>query len=219
MRKPLASAAAAAAASLSFAALALPARAQNFQNGSPDTILYGNLRFTASPVQLFGTNGGPDRTGGAFRLGYGVTDSLDVEAKTGFFDGFSLVGGDGRYQFLRGETSLAVTAGGHQAIIHSGHDSTALDLAAQMSRRLRPRVEVYMGPAFSYETIHGVPDSGFSRWYVVPGFRWGANDRFDVLVEGGVGLNHDSPSYVTGGVAVFVPVAAGAHRHRDLERR
>jgi len=211
MRKRSASA----IAGLCFLTLAVPARAQNFQNGSADTILYGNLRLIASPVQLFGTNGGPDRTGGAFRLGYGVTDSFDVEAKTAFFSGFSLVGGDGRYQFLSGETSVAVTLGGHQAIIENAQDSTALDIAAQVSRRLRPRLKVYAGPAFSYESIHGVPDSGFSRWYVVPGFRWGFHERFDLLVEGGVGLNQESPSYVTGGVAVFMPVAAGAHRHRD----
>ena len=128
MRMPSTSAVAGAA--LVMAIVAAPARAQNFQNGSAETILYGNLRFQASPVQLFGTNGGPDRTGGAFRLGYGLTDSFDVEAKTGFFNGFSLLGADGRYQFRSGDTSLAATVGGHQALVQNSPDSTALDLAA-----------------------------------------------------------------------------------------
>ena len=96
---------------LFMATLVAPAQAQNFQNGSAETIWQGNLRLTGSPVWLFGKDGGPDRTGGAFRLGYGLTDALDVEAKTGFFNGFTLIGGDAHYRFLTGETSMAFTAG------------------------------------------------------------------------------------------------------------
>ena len=34
-------------------------------------LVRAHLRFTGSPVEMFGREGGPDRTGGAFRLGYG----------------------------------------------------------------------------------------------------------------------------------------------------
>ena len=105
-----------------------PAQAQNFQNGSAETIWNGNLRLTGSPAWLFGVDDGPNRTGGAFRLGYGITDALDVEAKTGFFNGVTLVGGDGHYRFLTGRTSMALTAGGHKALMEDSIDSTALDL-------------------------------------------------------------------------------------------
>lgn len=210
MRKLLVSAGVA----LSMAILIAPAQAQNFQNGSAETIWQGNLRLTGSPVWLFGKDGGPNRTGGAFRLGYGLTDAFDVEAKTGFFDGFTLIGGDAHYRFLTGRTSMAFTAGGHQALVRDAPNSTALDLAAQVSRRVRPRLEIYGGPAFSYETVNGVADSGFTRWYVVPGVRWGFADRLDLLVEGGVGLNHNSPSYVTVGIAAYMPVSDGAQRSR-----
>jgi len=199
---------------LSIAILVAPAQAQNFQNGSAETIWHGNLRLTGSPVWLFGTEGGPDRTGGAFRLGYGITNAFDVEAKTGFFDGFTLVGGDAHYRFLTGRTSMALSAGGHQALVSDAPNSTALDLAAQVSRRIRPRLELYGGPAFSYETLNGVTDSGFTRWYVVPGIRWGFADRLDLLVEGGVGLNDNSPSYFTVGIAAYMPVSSGAQGHR-----
>ena len=210
MRKRLSSAAVA----LFMAVLVAPLQAQNFQNGSAETIWQGNLRLTGSPVLLIGKDGGPDRTGGAFRLGYGLTDAFDVEAKTGFFHGFTLIGGDAHYRFLTGQTSMAFTAGGHQALVRNAPDSTALDLAAQVSRRVRPRLEIYGGPAFSYETVHGVAGSGFTRWYAVPGVRWGLANRLDLLVEGGVGLNHNSPSYVTVGIAASRPVSDGARRDR-----
>jgi hypothetical protein len=199
---------------LSLALVAAPALAQNFQDGSTETIWPGAFRLTGSPVHLFGPGGGPDRDGGAFRLGYGMTDSLDVEAKTGFFDGFTLVGGDAHYRLLDGPTSLSVRAGGHQALMRDVPDSTALDLSAQVGRRVGPRLELYAGPAFSRESVNGVRDSGFSRWYVVPGVRWGFAERADLLVEAGVGLNDDSPSYVTAGLAVHVPVTGGARGRR-----
>jgi hypothetical protein len=158
MRKQSVSAVAGAAVFL--ALLAVPPRAQNFQDGSTDTIWSGNFRLTGSPVHLFGPDGRPDRTGGAFRLGYGITDSFDLEAKTGFFDGFDLVGGDGHYRLLNGATSLSVRAGGHEAV------------------------------------------------------KWGFAERLDLMVEGGVGLNDNSPSYVTAGLALYMPVSRGAQGRR-----
>lgn len=198
---------------LSIAILISPAQAQDFQNGSPETIRPGNLRFTGSPVWMFGTDGGPDRTGGAFRLGYGITDAFDLEAKTAFFTGTSLVGGDAHYRLLTGPTSIALSAGGHKAIVRNGLDSAALDLAMQLDREVRPRLRIYGGPAFSYENLEG-DEGGFHRWYVVPGVKWGFADRFDLLLEGGVGLNDNSPSYFTVGFAVHMPITDGAQRHR-----
>ena len=203
-----------AGAALSIALLVAPAQAQNYQNGSAETIWPGNLRLTGSPVWMFGTDGGPDRTGGAFRLGYGITDAFDVEAKTGFFNGLTLVGGDAKYRFLTGETSIALSAGGHKALMSGAPDSKAVDLAAQLGREVRPRLEIFAGPAYSRESLVGVADSGFNRWYAVPGVKWGFADRFDLLLEGGVGLNDNSPSYFTVGIAAYMPVSNGAQRHR-----
>lgn len=199
---------------LSIVLLAAPARAQNFQNGSAETIWPGNLRLTASPVHMWGTEGRPDRTGGAFRLGYGVTEWFDVEAKSGFFDGVSLVGGDGKFNLLNDETSLSVSVGGHRAYMAHGPDSNALDLAVQLGQRLGGRLEIFGGPAFSYESTSGVPESGFTRWYLVPGFRLGVADRLDLVVEGGIGFNDDSPDFVTAGLALHVPVSSEARGRR-----
>jgi hypothetical protein len=199
---------------LSIVLLAAPARAQNFQNGSAETIWPGNVRLTASPVHMWGTEGRPDRTGGAFRLGYGFTEWFDVEAKTGFFDGVSLVGADGKFNLLGDETSLSVSVGGHRAYMAHGPDSNALDLAVQLGQRLGGRLEIFGGPAFSYESTSGVPDSGFTRWYLVPGFRLGVADRLDLVVEGGIGFNDDSPDFVTAGLALHVPVSSEARGRR-----
>ena len=49
---------------------------------------------------------------------------------------------------------------------------------------------------------------------MVPGIKWGFADRLDLLVEGGVGLNDNSPSFVTVGIAAYLPVSNGAQRHR-----
>lgn len=207
-----------AVAALSAVVLAAPARAQNFQNGSATTIPAGDLGLTASPVQMFGRSGAPDRTGGAFRVGYGVADSLDIEAKAAFFDGVSLVGGDGKLRLLdRGNTSLSVSAGGHRALVTHAFDSTALDLAAQLTERLGRRLEVFGGAAFSWEFLSdpASADADFTRFHLVPGVRFGVADKVDLLVEAGVGLNENSPHFVTAGLALNVPVSASAHRrHR-----
>jgi hypothetical protein len=199
---------------LSIVVLAGPARAQNFQNGSAETIWPGNVRLTASPVHMWGTEGRPDRTGGAFRLGYGIADWFDVEAKSGFFDGVSLVGGDGHFNLLGGETSLSASVGGHRAFMAHGSDSNALDLAVRLGQRIGGRFEIYGGPAFSYESVSGVPDSAFSRWYLVPGLKLGIAERLDLVVEGGIGFNDDSPHYLTAGLALHVPVSPGARGRR-----
>jgi hypothetical protein len=165
---------------------------------------------------MWGPQARPDRTGGAFRIGYGITDWFDVEAKSGFFDGVSLVGGDGHFNLLGSETPLSVSVGGHRAFMAHGPDSNALDLAVQLGQRFGGRHEVYGGPAFSYESVSGVPGSSFTRWYLVPGLKLGIADRLDLVVEGGIGLNDDSPHFLTAGLALHVPASSGA-RGRQRE--
>jgi hypothetical protein len=204
---------------LALAAGAVPAGAQNFMNGSAETIWSGNIRLSGSPAHMFGRDGAPDNTGGAFRVGYGISDSFDLEAKSAFFDGVTLLGGDGHLRvFDGGDTLVSVTLGGHQALVKNGLDSTALDLAAALSRRLSSRLQVYGGAAFSWERGSGVPegrDADFTRVHLVPGLKVGLADRLDLLLESGLGLNDDSPHYVAAGLALHLPAsdrAAGRRR-------
>jgi hypothetical protein len=203
-----------AVAALSLTVLAVPARSQNFVNGSVTTLPPGNLRITASPAHMFGPDERPDRTGAAVRVGYGITDAVDVEAKSAFFDGVTLLGGDGHFRLLDGRTTLVLGAGAHQALMREARDSTAIDLAAELSVGLTQRLSVYAATSYSREAINGVEDSGFNRFYVVPGIRTAVAKRLDLVVEGGVGFNDESPSYLAAGLSFHVPVTESARGHR-----
>jgi len=200
---------------VSLAVSAAPARAQNFMSGSAETIRDRYFRLTAAPVQMFGRDAAPDRTGGAFRLGYGITDAFDIEAKTAFFDGVSMIGADGQFRVLGDDdTALSLRIGGHQAMMSNGPDSTALDLGAEISAWIDRRVEVYAGPAFSFESVNGPNGNDFTRVHVVPGVRFGVGQRVDVQVEAGIGLNHNSPHFVTAGLALHMPTSGAARGPR-----
>jgi hypothetical protein len=155
-----------------------------------------------------------DTAGGAFRLGYGITDALDIEAKAAFFGGLTFVGGDVHWNIIPGDTSLSASVGGHRAMWKDAPSSNALDLAVQVGQRFGRRVELYGGSEFSYESISGAQDGNFTRWYVVPGLKVGIAEKLDLLVEGGVGLNDDSPHFVTAGLALHLPVSASARGRR-----
>ena len=199
-------------AAVSLAVSAAPARAQNFLNGSAETIRDRYFRLTAAPVQMFGRDAAPDRAGGAFRLGYGITDAFDVEAKSAFFDGVTLIGGDGQFRvFNDNDVLVSLRIGGHQAVMSNGPDSTALDLGAELSTWVDRRVELYAGTEFSFESVNGPNGNDFTRVHVVPGARFGLNDRIDLQVEGGIGLNHNSPHFITAGLALHMPTS-GASR-------
>ena len=201
-----------AAAAVAFAVSSVPAQAQNFFTGSAETIRDRYFRLTGAPVVMFGRDDAPDRTGGAFRLGYGITDAFDVEAKSAFFDGVTLIGGDGQFRVFADDNVLvSVRAGGHQALMSNAPDSTALDLGAELSAWVDRRVELYAGTEFSFEHVHGPGGNDITRAYVVPGARFGLSDRVDLQVEGGVGLNDNSPHFITAGIALHMPTS-GASR-------
>jgi hypothetical protein len=203
-----------AAAALGLAAGAVPARAQSFLQGSPDTIPYGNVQLEAAPAQMYAHDGGADKTGAALRLGYGLTRNLDLEAKSGLFDGVTLLGADAQVRLYdRRDTLASFRVGGHHALVRDALDSNALDLSASVGHWFSRRAQAYAGLAYSFEKLDGVPprfDNTFNRWYAVPGLRFGLANRLDLLVEGGVGLNHDSPHYVTVGFAYNMPVSSRA---------
>jgi hypothetical protein len=167
---------------LALATVALPARAQSFLTGSFETIQPGNLRMIGAPTHMFGRDGRPDRTGGAFRLGYGLTGSFDVEGKAAFFDGVTLVGGDGHFRLLDGDTALSLGVGGHQAVMSSGPDSTALDLALGCTRLRAPA-----RPLRRHELLRvrgRATGSDFTRVYLIPGRATRPPSAF-LAIEGG----------------------------------
>jgi len=201
-------------ASLSFTMLAVPARGQSFVTHSAETIPQGDFRFTTYPVGLFGRDGAPDRWGGGARLGYGITDSLDVAGQGAVFDGFGLVGLDANVWLLRGDINLAASLGAHKALIRDASDSTAVDTSLLMSGRVTPSLAVSGGVNVSFESLDHVPNSSFTRAYVVPGVEYRISRNLDFVSQFGVGLNHHSPHYLTAGFAVYLPTSESARERR-----
>jgi hypothetical protein len=194
--------------------LAGPARAQTFVMHTSDTITDGDLRFTAYPVGLFSNSGGPDRWGGAANLGYGITNYLDVEGQSAFFDGFSLVGLNANFKVLRGDIDLLTRLGAHKALVTNAADSTAVDLAALAGGRVSPSLRLSGGVSVSFESLDHVNNSGFTRAWAVPGVEVRINRNVDFVAEGGVGLNDNSPHYLTAGIAVYLPTSDAARVRR-----
>lgn len=203
-----------AALSMACVAAAVPARAQNFLNTLAEPITPGYLRLAAFPTEMFGRDGAPDRFGGALRLGYGVNESLGLEAKAAVFDGVSLLGGDADVRLLGGDTRLLLRFGGHEALVRGAPDTTALDLAGTLGRRVSSRLVAYGGASYSYELTHDSPAPNFSRAYVVPGLQLQVARNLALAVEGGIGLTDNSPHYVGGGFSLLLPASSGSSGRR-----
>jgi hypothetical protein len=201
---------------LALAGFASAASAQDFMNSYPRTIPQGNFELTAHPTLLVGRDEGPDRWGAAGRLGYGITQSLDLVAKGGAFDDFGLLGFAANYWVLKGgELDLAVSAGAHKALIDSANDTTALDLGLQLGGRVGDRLDLSGGLNASFESIDDAPegmDSDFTRLYVGPGVRYRLTRNMDLLGQVGIGLTDDSPHYFTLGFAAYFPTSGGTQR-------
>jgi hypothetical protein len=185
--------------------LATPAAAQNFLFNSAETINQGNFKLGVYPAVLLGKNGDEDSWGVTTRLGYGFTHSFDVEAKANFYDGFKMYGADAEYWVLKGgRPDVSVSAGFHKADFDSGIDSTAWDVAGIVSGKIAHNLDLYGGLSLSFESLDNVPDSSFTRVYVVPGLEYSVHRNVDLLAEVGLGLNDDSPNYVGFGVSLYL---------------
>jgi hypothetical protein len=196
---------------LSLAALALlcwtvpnTALAQNFLMNSAETINRRNFKISLFPIGLFGKNGAPDRWGGGGRFGYGFTDNFDVEAKLAVFDGLAIYGLDAELWLVKGDVDFSVSLGGHGASFDTDPDSKALDLGALVSGNVAEKLELYGGLNVSFESQDNVPDSGFTRLYLVPGFEYKVSRNLDLVGEIGIGLNDDSPHYVAVGISLYL---------------
>src|SRR5688572_1446082 len=180
------------------------ASAQNFLMNSAETINRGNFKLAVFPTMLLGEDGGDNELGVAGRIGYGFTDSFDVEAKLAVFDGFKLYGADAELWLVKGKTDVSVSAGAHKADFDGGFDSTAIDLAGILSHDLGGRLEVYGGASVSFESVDDVDDSSFTRFYLVPGLEYKVSEDLDFVAEFGAGLNDDSPNYLSLGLAFYL---------------
>jgi hypothetical protein len=189
---------------LFFLALGGPAaQAQNVLMNSAETINRGNFKISAFPTVLLGEDDADSEWGIASRFGYGFTDRFDMEGKVAFFDGLKLYGLDAELWLLRDEIDFSVSLGAHKKALDGPVDSSAIDVAGILSKHLSPNFELFGGLNVSFESLDDVPDSDFTRVYIVPGIEYKLSEQLDLLAEVGIGTNDDSPNYVSFGLAIY----------------
>jgi hypothetical protein len=180
------------------------AQAQNVLMNSAETINKGNFKIAAFPTLLLGEDGADNEFGVAGRFGYGFTDNFDIEGKVAFFDGLKLYGIDAELWLLKkNPIDLSVSLGAHKTDLDIV-DSSAIDTALVASGHVSDNLEIYGGLNVSFESIDDVDDSDFTRAYLVPGIEYKLHQDLDLVAEFGIGLNDDSPNYVSAGLAFYI---------------
>lgn len=180
------------------------AQAQNVLMNSAETINKGNFKIAAFPTLLFGEDGADNEFGVAGRFGYGFTDNFDIEGKVAFFEGLKLYGIDAELWLLKNRPlDLSVALGAHKTDLDFV-DSSAIDASLVASGHVSDNLELYGGLNLSFESLDDVPDSDFTRAYVVPGIEYKIHDDLDFVAEFGIGLNDDSPNYASAGLAFYI---------------
>jgi len=180
------------------------AQAQNVLMNSAETINKGNFKIAAFPTLLFGEDDADDEFGIAGRFGYGFTDRFDIEGKVAFFENLQLYGLDAEYWLLKNRgLDMSISLGAHITDLPEVN-SSAIDTALVASGHVTDNLELYGGLNASFESLDDVPDSDFTRVYVVPGLEYKIHDDLDLVAEFGIGLNDDSPNYVSAGLAFYI---------------
>ena len=180
------------------------AQAQNVLMNSAETINKGNFKIAAFPTLLFGEDDADDEFGIAGRFGYGFTDRFDIEGKVAFFENLQLYGLDAEYWLLKNRgLDMSISLGAHITDLPEVN-SSAIDTALVASGHVTDNLELYGGLNASFESLDDVPDSDFTRVYVVPGLEYKIHDDLDLVAEFGIGLNDDSPNYLSAGLAFYI---------------
>ena len=186
-----------------FLAAAIPVSAQQVLMNSAETINKGNLKLAVFPTVLFGKNGGDSVWGVAGRFGYGLTPSIDIEAKAAFFKGLKYFGADIEYWFVKGGNfNVSAALGGHITDYKGAGDSKGIDAALLASTRPVKNLEVYGGLMLSFDSVKN--GDNLTRMHLVPGIEYRISDDLDFLAEVGIALNDNSRSYASVGLALYL---------------
>jgi hypothetical protein len=187
-----------------FLAAAAQLPAQAVLMNSAETINQGNLKLAIFPTVLFGKNGGDSVWGVAGRFGYGLTPSIDIEAKAAYFKGLHYYGADIEWWFLRGHNfNGSVALGGHMTNYDGGGDSNGIDTSILFSHKPVKNLEIYGGLMLAFESVKNT-DASFTLMHFVPGLEYRISNDLDFLAEVGIALNSDSRSYASVGLALYL---------------
>lgn len=189
---------------VTFLAAAAQVSAQAVLMNSAETINKGNLKLALFPTVLFGKNGGDSVWGLAGRFGYGLTKSLDIEAKVGFFKGLKYFGADIEYWFLKsGHFNGSAALGAHMTDYDGGYDSNGIDTSLLFSHKPVEKLEIYGGLMLAFDKVKNT-DISTTKIHLVPGIEYRISKDLDFLAEVGIALNADSLSYASVGLALYL---------------
>jgi hypothetical protein len=188
--------------------LATPATAQDFGVlESAETINEGNFKLGAYPLFVLPDFGDND-FGVAVAVGYGFTDSFDLEGRATFSDDVIYVGADGEYWFLKNQPlDMSLRAGIHFGGVEGEvGDSAGVDLTLLASAPVGGGPVELIGAldmAFNSMDV-GADRERFTTVHLVPGVEIALSPDVDFLAEFGIGVNDDSSNYFGLGVALYI---------------
>jgi len=192
------------AAAIFVAVAAAQVPAQQVLMNSAETINKGNLKLAVFPTVLLSKNGSDSVWGVAGRFGYGLTPSLDIEAKVGFFKGLQYFGADVEYWLIKEENiNVSAALGGHMTNYKGAGDSSGIDAALLASTKPMKKLEIYGGLMLAFDSVKN-SDNNYTLAHFVPGIEYRISDDIDFLAEVGIALNDNSRSYASVGLALYL---------------
>jgi len=192
------------AATVFLVAAAAEVSAQDVLMNSAETINQGNFKLALFPTVLLGKNGSDAVWGVAGRAGYGFTPRFDIEAKAGIFKGLNYFGIEAEYWFVQGRNAnVSVALGAHLTDWREEADSSGIDTSLLFSTSPAKRLELYGGLKLAFDSVKN-SDQNFTRAHLVPGLEYRIATDLDFLAEFGIGLNDNSRSYASVGLALYL---------------
>lgn len=193
---------------------ALPAAAQYIGIlQSAETNDRGTFKLMVAPIMAFGEDDADNELGVAARGGYAFTDRFDAEAKLGVFENGTFFGADGEYWILKDAEKdagldISLTGGIHWMSGKKGaFDTVGFEVTPQFSGHVTKNLELCGALDASFESIQDAPagaDDSFTRLHLVPGIEYRLSDTVDLVGEVGIGLNDDSFTYASVGIAFYL---------------
>ena len=187
--------------------LATAADAQDFGVlESAETINRDNFKLAAYPLFTL-----PDRGDSQFSLpvalGYGFTDSFDMEARAAFSDDVTFLGGDGEYWFIKNSPlDLSVRGGFHVGMVDGEvGDSLGVDFTVIGSAPVASRLELVGAVDTAFNSVDiGATRDWHTTVHLVPGVEVTVTPDLDFLAEFGVGVTDSSTNYLAFGLAFYI---------------
>jgi len=192
------------AAAMFLVSAAAEVSAQDVLMNSAETINQGNIKLALFPTVLFGKNGADSSWGLAGRVGYGLTERFDIEAKAASFKNLKYFGIEAEIWLVKGGSlNVSAALGGHLTDSKGGADSSGIDTTLLFSTSPVLNLELYGGLKLAFDSFKN-SDNNFTRAHIVPGLEYRLSDNLDFLAEVGIAVNDNSRSYASVGLALYL---------------